>query len=51
MSREGSVWGPLGRWGKPHDLVYQAEMEADWDYSYEAELKLRNHGKSDDVPV
>ena len=27
------------------------EMEADWDYSYEAELQLRNHGKSDNVPV
>jgi two-component system, NtrC family, response regulator HydG len=27
------------------------EMEADWDYSYEAELQLRNHGKSDKVPV
>jgi two-component system response regulator HydG len=28
------------------------EMEADWEYSYEAELHLRNHGKSDDnVPV
>ena len=27
------------------------EMEADWDYSYEAELQLHNHGKSDDMPV
>jgi two-component system, NtrC family, response regulator HydG len=27
------------------------EMEADWDYSYEAELQLRNRGKSDEVPV
>jgi two-component system, NtrC family, response regulator HydG len=27
------------------------EMEADWDYSYEAELQLQNHGKSDGMPV
>jgi DNA-binding NtrC family response regulator len=27
------------------------EMEADWDYSFEAELQLLNHGKSDGAPV
>jgi two-component system, NtrC family, response regulator HydG len=27
------------------------EMEANWDYSYEAELQIRNHGTNNDVPV
>ena len=27
------------------------EMEANWDYSYEAELQIRNHGTNNDGPV